>query len=446
MINKEMVTKVCIDDFAIKKRKSYGTVMINIDTHRIIDIINSREYKDVVTWLKFFPNLQVVSRDGSIVYSNAIKDAYPDAIQISDRFHLLKNLTTYCKDFITKHLKAKIAIKSSVLQKVKTTNVVPRDNQVLVLSDKLEKAKDLIDSGKSNTEICRLLKMDIRTFKKYFSMTDEERTKYLNKNSLKLRHEEKVTKKEQLIKKVCTMHKKGISQRAISRELGLARKTVARYLDSSVSPINGNYGATRASLLTKFYEEINQLLLEGYTSKKIGEFLRKKGYKGSDSNIRMYISHMKKLNKELSKNRNEENIEFIDRRLLIKLLYKPLEKVRKITQEQLNQVLILYPIIGTVYRLVSDFKSVLKSKFPDKLDTWIKETKKLDIREVNSFINGITRDIDAVKNAIIYDYSNGLAEGSINKIKVIKRVMYGRCSFETLRRKVLLLEKIRETN
>ena len=51
---------------------------------------------------------------------------------------------------------------------------------------------------------------------------------------------------------------------------------------------------------------------------------------------------------------------------------------------------------------------------------------------------GIDRDLDAVKNGIKYDYNNGLAEGSVNKIKVIKRIMYGRCSFDLLKQKVLL--------
>ena len=64
----------------------------------------------------------------------------------------------------------------------------------------------------------------------------------------------------------------------------------------------------------------------------------------------------------------------------------------------------------------------------------------------NSFINGILRDIEGVKNSIIYDYSNGLAEGSVNKIKVIKRIMYGRCNFETLRKKILILERLRKFN
>ena len=64
----------------------------------------------------------------------------------------------------------------------------------------------------------------------------------------------------------------------------------------------------------------------------------------------------------------------------------------------------------------------------------------LENKEVSSFINGITRDITAVKNAIQYDYNNGLAEGNVNKLKVIKRIMYGRCNFEMLRKKILRRE------
>lgn len=73
-----------------------------------------------------------------------------------------------------------------------------------------------------------------------------------------------------------------------------------------------------------------------------------------------------------------------------------------------------------------------------KLEKWIIKTKKLKIPEINSFITGIERDLEAVKNGIKYDYNNGLAEGSVNKIKLIKRIMYGRCSFNLLKQKVLL--------
>ena len=77
---------------------------------------------------------------------------------------------------------------------------------------------------------------------------------------------------------------------------------------------------------------------------------------------------------------------------------------------------------------------------PAKLDEWINEAQKYDIPELQTFINGIKKDLTAIKNGIIYSYNNGLAEGSVNKIKVIKRIMYGRNSFELLKAKVLFGE------
>ena len=102
-----------------------------------------------------------------------------------------------------------------------------------------------------------------------------------------------------------------------------------------------------------------------------------------------------------------------------------------------------YPIFQKVHSAIWDFKNLFKTGNSEGLSTWINQVKKLGLREMNSFIQGIERDIEAVKNAIIYEYNSGLAEGSVNKIKVIKRIMYGRCSFETLKRKVLLLEKMK---
>ena len=91
--------------------KSYGTIMVDIETHRVIDLIPSRDCEDVVKWLKTYPNLKVISRDGSITYHNAITKAHPKAVQVSDRFHILKNLTSYCKKYLMKYFKAKISIK-----------------------------------------------------------------------------------------------------------------------------------------------------------------------------------------------------------------------------------------------------------------------------------------------------------------------------------------------
>ncbi|MGR5865257.1 ISL3 family transposase [Bacillus cereus] len=97
IIDKSNITKVCIDDFAIKKGHRYGTIMVNIETHKIVDLIPSRDLEDVTVWLKTFPHLEIVSRDGSVTFRNAITAAHPTAIQVNDRFHLVKNVMDYIK-------------------------------------------------------------------------------------------------------------------------------------------------------------------------------------------------------------------------------------------------------------------------------------------------------------------------------------------------------------
>jgi transposase len=93
-----------------------------------------------------------------------------------------------------------------------------------------------------------------------------------------------------------------------------------------------------------------------------------------------------------------------------------------------------------IIHLVETFRKLMKSKQVEDLDIWIVKAQALEISEINSFVNGILRDIEAVKNAITYDYNNGLAEGKVNKIKVTKRIMYGRCGFKLLKEKLLRLE------
>ena len=129
-----------------------------------------------------------------------------------------------------------------------------------------------------------------------------------------------------------------------------------------------------------------------------------------------------------------------------KMLYMKPEKIDGISIYDINSVFQLYPVLPKLYELVDSFKKLLFEKKVKNLSKWIKKAEKLDIDEIKSFLNGISIDIDGVKNAIKYKYSNGLAEGKINKIKVIKRIMYGRSSFAYLRRKILELEKFRYAN
>ena len=88
--------------------------MVDIETGRIVDMIYSRESAEVAEWLKTYPNICVVSRDGSRMYANAIRKAHPDAIQVSDRFHLVKGLTDAAKQYITGMTASRIRIISDI--------------------------------------------------------------------------------------------------------------------------------------------------------------------------------------------------------------------------------------------------------------------------------------------------------------------------------------------
>lgn len=81
IINKEKIDAVCIDDFALKKRSRYGTMMVSLHDGRVIDVIDSRDKDDVVVWLSQYPNLKYFSRDGSPTYASAIRETHPDAYQ-----------------------------------------------------------------------------------------------------------------------------------------------------------------------------------------------------------------------------------------------------------------------------------------------------------------------------------------------------------------------------
>ena len=90
--------------------------------------------------------------------------------------------------------------------------------------------------------------------------------------------------------------------------------------------------------------------------------------------------------------------------------------------------------------MLKEIHRIVFSQKSDELDEWLIKSGKLDIDEINTYILGLKNDLDAVKNGIYYKYNNGLAEGSVNKIKLIKRIMYGRNSFQLLKAKVLLNE------
>lgn len=109
-MDKSHIVNVCVDDFAIRKRFSYGTIMVDLDTHRIIDLLPSRETQAVQEWLKTYPNIRIVSKDGALSYSSAASQTHPEAIQVSDRFHLIKTLSEVVQKYIIREFPSRVEI------------------------------------------------------------------------------------------------------------------------------------------------------------------------------------------------------------------------------------------------------------------------------------------------------------------------------------------------
>lgn len=405
--------------------------MIDIETHRIIDMIESRQEEDVTEWLKTYPNLKIISRDGAIVYKTSSDKAHPKAKQVSDRFHVLKNLTDYAVDALKRLLNSHIKIiegntKTNISKKKKKYEYKTKWDLILKVKELREQKYRVID-------ISQVLGISEKTVIEYNKISLEDKEQYNQISTQELKSQVMQENKWELIQQVQEEYKKVHKYSVVARKYNIDARTVKKYLSIKESPINGNKNREYHSTLDLYKNKIIEMNDDGFSWKKIYDEIKTKGYNGSGSLLRTYLSKIKK------KNIETKNIEHIvQRTTMISLLYKEIENVKEITKELFDKIISMFPKAGIIYERVKSFKEIMFSKKEDKLDSWIIESKKLNIQEFNSFINGIERDIDAVKNGIKYDYNNGLAEGSVNKIKVIKRIMYGRCSFNLLKQKVLL--------
>jgi len=417
--------------------------MVDLNTNRIIDMIETREYEPVCEWLKSYPNLQMVSRDGSITYKNAIEVAHPAAIQVSDRFHLLKNLTEYATDYLRKKLKAQVTLPLGETKvSCENSTALPRasENRKLTAAEKYAKIEGLCVLGYTKTHICKELNMDLRSYEKLIAMTPLERER-LFKTNLDMSHEEKIKLKMQRVNEVRELKSAGFSNRAIAKRTKLDHRTVAKYIRADYNPVHASYGQKKPGLLTPYMQEINSMLEAGMRGVDITRKIQEAGYRGSGETVRHYITDWKKRRKHLYiSNETDVKTEIVDRKDVFKLLFQPLEKVERISKDIFDSLCIEYPCFQNLNVIIWEFRDLLKAKNPDELASWINRAGSLKIREIDSFVEGVKRDLEAVFNAIKFEYSNGLAEGKVNKLKLIKRIMYGRCHFSTLRNKVLLGE------
>ena len=363
--------------------------MIDINTHNVLDMIPSREYEDVRQWLKTYTNLQVVSRDGSITYHNAINDAHPEAIQVSDRFHLLKNLTSYATDYLKKELGQHILISKEDAGDLSVMRGIPEiskadENRKLTLKEKYGQIVLLLSQGKNKTLICRCINMDVRAYDKLLNMTPEERDSLFQTKMMAV-HEEKVQQKIERVNEVKELKRNGYSDSEISRRTNLNTATTRKYLDINFSPVHASYGKKKSGKLLPYLKEIDSYLEQGRMGPVIEARIRECGYDGSSSTIRHYMTDWKRRRKSVYDKSNENTMktETVERKDVFKLLYHSLEKVKSITEEQFKKLRAEYPSLDKIHNIVWTFRKLFDNKNETELSEWVEKARMLEVREID---------------------------------------------------------------
>jgi transposase len=389
------VKAVGIDDFAWKRGKRYGTVIIGLETHRLLDLLPDREAESVKQWLAAHPEIEIVSRDRGGAYADGAAQGAPQAQQIADRWHLCKNLGDAVQEYLIRqdiHMPPSPAPKTTT-QEVATVCTPPA--------------------------------------------LPDQRCRYASKES--------TARKQHLVDQVRSRHEQGESILTIAAQLNFARNTVRRYLRSE-GPVQPTPRARRWNKLDPFYDYLTVRWNDGCSNAhQLFQELQEKGYRGGETTVRSFVTRLRQglsgmaRPPKQAKKGEASSSSLLSPREISWLLSKREEDLTSDEKSDLMRLLERSQEVKLVHQLLQAFLQMLRERRPEKLNGWMKQARESGIKELNSFVAGIERDYDAVRAGLTFPWSQGPVEGTVNKIKTHKRLMYGRASFALLRQKLLHL-------
>lgn len=155
-----------VDDFALHRRHRYATVVIDAETHQRIDVLPDRTADTLQAWLREHPGVEVVCRDGSATYAEAIRRALPDAVQVADRWHLWHNLCEAALSEVKAHSTCWAAVLDAPVYDG------PRAQTTL---ERWQHIHHLLDQGVGLLECARRLQLSLNTVKRYARADRPER-------------------------------------------------------------------------------------------------------------------------------------------------------------------------------------------------------------------------------------------------------------------------------
>lgn len=221
------------------------------------------------------------------------------------------------------------------------------------------------------------------------------------------------------------------SERAVAVMLGISRNTIRRVREGDVELLCHSDG-NRHSRLDRYASAISDWLVQGLKSKEIGVLLQQQyGVKMGNSQVSVYCSEIKK---ELGLNRQKPVPgRFVSRQDIFKRIWSD----QSMDEQDWQHICQKYPALLDLNDIIHKFRSALHDRDVDQLTLWMEQYCNSRFAHINSFIHGLKRDWKAVQNGFTYTYNSGFVEGTVNKLKTEKRMMYGRASYALLRAKIL---------
>ncbi len=398
-----------IDDWAWCKGQRYGTIVVDLERGDVIDLLPDRDAKTVGKWLKAHPGVELVSRDRSSAYSLAATDFAPQARQVADRWHLLKNVREVIERLF--------------------------ERQATVVGDALKSAET--DSGSTGSPaVVEGPEITLAADQALPESPEEPAPGSFQQEAEPAKRRRRVERFE----RAHELSGQGISVRQIAHELDLSRNSVRRYLRLEVCPDWGP-GRPKRSRLDAHQEWIDARLAEGCeNASELHRELVAKGLRLSYGSVRRYVT--KRLG-AAGKNRPRVNAAKApvppppSAKQLSFDWVRRCEDRKPAAQARLDAIRAGSPELATALDLADEFADLIRKRSSGTLKEWLMRAEACSCPEIRQFADGIRRDEAAVSAAVTERWSNGPVEGHVNRLKTIKRQMYGRAGFTLLRARVV---------
>ena len=397
-------TIVGVDDFAFRKRHTYGTVLIDLENRQPLVLLEDREADTLAQWLRQYPDIKIISRDRAGAYAEGATQGAPQATQVADRFHLLQNIAETLESVFAAHGQA-----------IEAVNEANRQTPI---------------RQNDGTEAMPIPLPCLPT--KAQTRADQRRS-------------ERLTRFENVWK----LHREGWSGYAIARRLGIGKSTVFRYLRSDTFPERKRRRDRGHGLLDPYKGYVRERWNAGcQDAKRLLPELIERGYTGSYATLVRYAQRLRRAQQQAPKRLVDQRVGPVQvveptqppltARSATWLVLRRPENRDPEHDQHLAQLKVQQPALAEAIELTEAFADLLRNRQPTKLDPWLARATQSSLAPFRNFAKRLRVDYDAVKAGVTVAWSNGPVEGHINRLKMIKRSMYGRAKLDLLSQRFLL--------